>query len=580
MKVLAFLLFVCITNAAISDRNPWLNINYFINPEFAQSVSKAVAIYPAQQTLLELAARYPVAYWVDTIAKVPNVTNILSQAKAIKTSTGQNMLVEFIIYDLPNRDCAALASNGEIPCEDLACANGINRYKTEYIDPIVAQMRNFPEITIVALIEPDSLPNLSTNQNKLRCPTASTAYVQGTAYAIKQLGTLPNVAIYLDAAHGGWMGWPNNANALASTFKQVLDLAGGAQLIRGFATNTANYQALGSMSSTSDPCKLASQFNQAIDEVHYVDVLDKALSAVGITGKGYLIDTSRNGVPNTRADCANWCNIKGAGIGARPTANTAYLGTTKIDALHWAKVPGESDGVADPTAPRYDSMCSSADSVSGAPQAGQWFASYFLDLCQNAQPSLSSTPGPSPVPTPTPVPGPGPAPGPTPVPGPAPVPGVPANLPTGTLDAAAVEDLKQKAEQGHALAVGASVGIAIGVIAFVAIVAVVIAVLFIRRRRGDPWLPEFSSRRTPAPSLSRGVSTYPSSANLVERNIEAPTPRPQPPATPKPQPPAKRALPPPPRRPLPPGWEAKKTPDGKEFWRNKETGESSWEMPQ
>jgi len=153
-------------------------------------------------------------------------------------------------------------------------------------------------------------------------------------------------------------------------------------------------------------------------------------------------------------------------------------------------------------------------------------------------------------------------------------------LPIGqTIDDAAIEAAKEEAIHAHALTVGAQVGIAIGVIAFVAIILVVVAVMFIRRRRGDPWLPEFSSRRTPAPSVSRDVSTYPSSANLVERNIEAPTPRPQPPA-PRPQPPAKRALPPPPRRPLPPGWEAKKTPDGKEFWRNKETGESSWEMPQ
>jgi len=331
-----------------------------------------------------------------------------------------------------------------------------------------------------------------------------------------------------------------------------LDLAGGPQLIRGFATNTANYQALGSMSSTADPCKLVSQFNQAIDEVHYVDVLDKAMVAVGITGKGYLIDTSRNGVPNTRTLCANWCNIKGAGIGARPTANTAYLGSTKIDALHWAKVPGESDGISDSTAPRYDSMCSSADSVSGAPQAGQWFASYFLNLCQNAQPALAAAP---------------------------PQTGSPYVEPTraitppvsnvGTPGQSQDDLATEGAVRAGSLTVGAQVGIAIGVIAFVAIIVVVVAVVLIRRRRGDPWFPDVSlpKRNTPAPSVSRAESTYPSSANLMAE-------------TPKPQPPAKRALPPPPRRTLPPGWIAAKTPDGKEFYRNKETGESSWVMPQ
>jgi len=548
---IAYLFCIISTNAAISDRNPWLNVDFFINPDFAASVQQAVAAYPAQQTLLEAAAGYPVAYWVDTIAKIPNVTRVLSLAKAAQVATGRKLLVEFIIYDLPNRDCAAKASNGEIPCEDLACANGINMYKTQYIDPIVAAMKAFPDITIVALIEPDSLPNLSTNQNVLRCPTAGTAYVQGTAYAIQQLATLPNVAIYLDAAHGGWMGWANNAQSLAKTFKQVLTLAGGTQLIRGFATNTANYQPLGSMSSTADPCKLASQYNPAIDEVHYVDTLDKALVAEGITGKGYLIDTGRNGVTNTRTDCANWCNIKGAGIGARPTSDTAYLGSTKIDALHWAKVPGESDGVSDPTAPRYDSMCSSADSVSGAPQAGQWFASYFLALCQNAQPALSTPPAGSPY--------------------------------VGYTPGQTYDDIQDGTGQSQGkLSVGAQVGIAIGVIAFVAIIVVVVAVVFIRRRRGDPWfpdvsLPKFSStKKTPAPSVSRAESSYTSSTNLVDHSSQRNS------ETPKPQPPAKKALPPPPRKSmtLPPGWEVKKTPDGKEFYRNKETGVSSWEFPQ
>lgn len=78
--------------------------------------------------------------------------------------------------------------------------------------------------------------------------------------------------MYLDAAHGGWLGWPNNLAAAAQISKEkekkvkqnlkirlidssqiylkVLNLAGGPNLIRGFATNTANYQPLGSLTST------------------------------------------------------------------------------------------------------------------------------------------------------------------------------------------------------------------------------------------------------------------------------------------------------------------------------------------
>ncbi len=31
--------------------------------------------------------------------------------------------------------------------------------------------------------------------------------VQGVTYATQKLGALPNVAIYLDMAHSGWLGW-------------------------------------------------------------------------------------------------------------------------------------------------------------------------------------------------------------------------------------------------------------------------------------------------------------------------------------------------------------------------------------
>jgi cellulose 1,4-beta-cellobiosidase len=297
--------------------------------------------------------------------------------------------VEFVIYDLPNRDCAAAASNGELQCEDANCANGLSTYKTQYIDPIVAAMAQFPDVNIVALVEPDSLPNLATNLNTPKCTMAQTAYKQGVAYAIKQLATLPNVAIYVDAAHGGWLGWPNNLQLATSIFNEVLTAAGGANLIRGFATNTANYQPLGTTTSTYDPCNLKSQYNQAIDEVHYVNLLNEALTSAGISGKGFIIDTSRNGVTNTRSSCSNWCNIKGAGLGVRPTADTAFTGLNIIDALHWGKVPGEADGTSDSSAPRYDYHCGSVDSVSGAPQAGQFWPSYFLALCQNAQPPLA-----------------------------------------------------------------------------------------------------------------------------------------------------------------------------------------------
>jgi cellulose 1,4-beta-cellobiosidase len=60
------------------------------------------------------------------------------------------------------------------------------------------------------------------------------------------------VTIYVDAAHGGWLGWDEGRNKAAYLYSQILALAGGASKIRGFATNVANYQPLGSMTETGN----------------------------------------------------------------------------------------------------------------------------------------------------------------------------------------------------------------------------------------------------------------------------------------------------------------------------------------
>jgi cellulase/cellobiase CelA1 len=64
-------------------------------------------------------------------------------------------------------------------------------------------------VAIAAVIEPDSLPNLVTNANLTTCQQSASGYRDGVAYALKELN-LPNVAMYLDAGHGGWLGWNDN----------------------------------------------------------------------------------------------------------------------------------------------------------------------------------------------------------------------------------------------------------------------------------------------------------------------------------------------------------------------------------
>ena len=141
----------------------------------------------------------------------------------------------FVVYDLPDRDCAAAASNGEYSIAN----NGVNNYKA-YIDAIRKQIQSYSDLRILLVIEPDSLANLVTNMNVQKCANAQNAYLECTNYALKQLN-LPNVAMYLDAGHAGWLGWPANLGPAAQLFANVYKNASSPAAVRGLATNVANY---------------------------------------------------------------------------------------------------------------------------------------------------------------------------------------------------------------------------------------------------------------------------------------------------------------------------------------------------
>jgi cellulose 1,4-beta-cellobiosidase len=84
---------------------------------------------------------------------VPRLGMFLDDALAQQRAKHRAVVPIFVIYDLPDRDCAALASNGELSVTN----NGVQRYQIEYIDAIAAAFRAHPNQRIVAIIEPDSL---------------------------------------------------------------------------------------------------------------------------------------------------------------------------------------------------------------------------------------------------------------------------------------------------------------------------------------------------------------------------------------------------------------------------------------
>jgi cellulose 1,4-beta-cellobiosidase len=426
--------------------NPYAGASGYINPDYAAQVqAEATATGGTLGQQMSRVAQQPTAVWLDRIAAVTGGSGVtrtlaghLDAAVSQDSSNGsQPVVITIVVYDLPNRDCAALASNGE-----LTVANdGLNKYKTQYIDAImsVISQSKYANLRIAAIVEPDSLPNLVTNLSTAKCQEAqsSGAYVQGIQYALSRLHTRSNVYNYLDIAHSGWLGWSSNfgpaADLIANTVKGA---TGGVDTVDGFISNTANYTPTAepymtaNQSINGQPVRSANfyQWNDYIDEGTYTTAMRSAFTSRGLSsGIGMLIDTSRNGwggsgpqgsrptgaststdlntfvnqsKTDRRVHRGNWCN-QYSGIGARPTANPV----AGYDAYVWIKPPGESDGasseIPNNEGKLFDRMCDPTfrggsqanggnltESIPSAPLAGHWFPAAFRILVQNAFPAL------------------------------------------------------------------------------------------------------------------------------------------------------------------------------------------------
>ena len=363
------------TLSATSGSNPYEQGEMYVNPLYVASVQSSIDSEPAMAESLRKVQQISTAYWITEIQFVSKIRTFLEGARATKQQTGKSFVVTFVIYDLPERDCAASASAGELSVGDL------DRYKREFIDPIAQMFSDYRDLKIVALVEPDSLANLATNMSMERCIRAQYGYKEGVAYAIRKLNDA-GAEIYLDSAHSGWLGWPDNRRKMAAVVREVLEMAGGVNMIRGFVTNLANYSPLsiedGSWHNWYDSS------NPAKGELPFVRLMTKDYQDAGIDNPRFVIDTSRNGVVDSRQTWGSWCNVARAGLGERPRVNPKE----NVDAYLWVKTPGESDGSSDPSGPRYSPDCNSYDSLQGAPQAGEWFHNQFILLAKNATPYL------------------------------------------------------------------------------------------------------------------------------------------------------------------------------------------------
>ncbi|MEQ0565359.1 glycoside hydrolase family 6 protein, partial [Amycolatopsis sp. NEAU-NG30] len=173
--------------------NPYAGAKGYVNPDWSAEVTAAAAAKGGTLgAQMAKVANTSTAVWLDRIAAIAGTSSSRGlrghlDAALAQQSGSTPVTIQIVIYDLPNRDCSALASNGEL----LIAQNGLARYKAEYIDPIAAILADpkYKPLRIVTVIEPDSLPNLITNTSLAKCAEAqsSGAYVQGVQYALNKL---------------------------------------------------------------------------------------------------------------------------------------------------------------------------------------------------------------------------------------------------------------------------------------------------------------------------------------------------------------------------------------------------------
>jgi cellulose 1,4-beta-cellobiosidase len=421
--------------------NPFVGSSPYLNPNYINEVDTQAAADGNNAAELQV-ANYQTAIWMDHIGAITGdsthlgLTAQLNDAVAQQGSSSTPVLVELVIYDLPGRDCDALASNGEIP----ATAAGLTEYESQYIDPITTILSNpaYSKLRIVNIIEPDSLPNLVTNQSVAACNTATPYYESGIEYALNKLHAIgSNIYNYMDIGHSGWLGWPSNMTPAGTLYANVVKATtAGFASIDGFISDTANtipvqepFLTNPNLNVGGNPLDSAQfySYDPYFDEYDYDNAMYNTFVSDGFPASiGMLIDTSRDGwggpnrptalnsTPTTPEAYVNankidqrpfrgdWCNVNGAGIGARPTAQP-FGASSHIIAYVWVKPPGESDGDyptsthahgdphCDPNGTQTDGSGNTypTDAIPGYDiPAGNWFAVQFQQLVADAYPAL------------------------------------------------------------------------------------------------------------------------------------------------------------------------------------------------
>jgi endoglucanase len=345
--------------------------------------------------------------------------------QVVKHAAAKRTVPVLVAYNIPFRDCAQFSAGG---------ATTVEEYQA-WIDGFAAGLGNAKAVVI---LEPDGLGIIpwydpyadADGSSALEwCQPAEADPATAAAdrfamvnYAVDALKAHPNVSVYLDGTHSGWLGVGDIAHRLYQA---------GVARANGFFLNVSNYQDSVNqvyygtwVSSCLVIADTPAEFNGCPNQywnggplpAHIAQLwgewngvaMDKfgewsetsdvqALDPSGINQRyagvepttHFVIDSSRNGQGPWNPtpgypDPQDWCNPPERGLGIRPTADT---GIELLDAYLWVKIPGESDGECTrglgPAGETVDPEWGLID-----PAAGAWFPEMALDLVHNANPPL------------------------------------------------------------------------------------------------------------------------------------------------------------------------------------------------
>ncbi|ROT35128.1 endoglucanase-6B [Sodiomyces alkalinus F11] len=343
-----------------SDSNPFEGRQLYVNPNYSESLEQTREAFLAQGDTQNagkvryVQERVGSFVWVPTISHLKDIDAAIANARAARDATGQDQVVGLVLYNLPDRDCSAGESAGELRLDE----NGLERYRLEFVDPFAQKVKEASDLTFAIVLEPDAVGNIVTNQQVEFCANAAEPHQEGIAYAVSQLQA-DNVALYIDASHGGWLGWDANLAPTAQTFASIVQRAGNNSRVRGFSTNVSNYNAF------HEPVPPPfTDGSSSYDESSYASSLAPHLEAEGLPAR-FIVDQGRVAIEGAREDWGEWCNVV-AGFGQPATTQTD---NPYVDAIVWVKPGGESDGEC---------------GLEGAPIAGAWFDEYAQLLAVNA----------------------------------------------------------------------------------------------------------------------------------------------------------------------------------------------------